>query len=149
MRARCPDINVPEVAECLLYGLLYADDLVLLSLDQTSAQKQLDALHDFCAEYGLTVIITKSATVVFNASKAFQHGVQLSYAGQEWPVQDTYRYLRVVMSRTQGVAAGAATLELAGKRAAVWVLQRCREMQITDLGLVMNLFNSEVLPCVT
>jgi hypothetical protein len=129
--------------------LLYADDLVLLSLDQASAQRQLDVLHDFCREYGLSVNISKSATLVFNATKAFTGKVQLAYGGQEWPIQDEYRYLGLVVSRTKGVAAGAATLELAGKRAAVWVLQRCRELQITDLGLAMNLFNSQVLPCIT
>jgi exonuclease III len=149
MRARCPNAKVPTVHERLLYGLLYADDLVLLSLDQPSAQQQLDALHDFCSEYGLTVNIAKSATVVFNASKAFSGGVQLSFGDQAWPIQDEYRYLGLVVSRTQGVAASAATLELAGKRAAVWVLQRCREMQITDLGLAMHLFNAQVLPCIT
>jgi hypothetical protein len=74
MRARCPDIKVPTITERLLYGLLYADDLVLLSLDQASAQRQLDALHDFCREYGMSVNISKSATLVFNATKAFSRG---------------------------------------------------------------------------
>jgi exonuclease III len=149
MRARCPDVKVPTVGERLLYGLLYADDLVLLSLDQESAQLQLDALRDFCREYGLAVNVDKSATVVFNATKAFSGGVQLVFEGQAWPVRDEYRYLGMVMSRTKGVTAGIATLELAGKRAAAWVLQRCRELQITDLGLAMNLFNTQVLPCIT
>ena len=145
----CRHAHVTATEDRPLSGLLYADDLVLLSLDQRSAQQQLAALDSFCTAYGLTVNITKSATVVFNAAKAFRRGVRLQYKGQEWPVHDDYRYLGLVVSSTQGLIAGIGHLELAGRRAAVRVLQRCRELQITDLHMALSLFNNQVLPCIT
>jgi hypothetical protein len=43
------------VGEQEMHGLLYAEDLVLLSLTAESAQRQLHALASFCVAFGLEV----------------------------------------------------------------------------------------------
>jgi hypothetical protein len=59
------------------------------------------------------------------------------------------RYLGVTFSSTKGIMGGIADLERAGRRAAMATLSGCRQLQISDLGLAMSLFNNHVLPCLT
>jgi hypothetical protein len=146
---RCHDARVPTIAGQLLYGLLYADDLVLLSIDEHTTQQLLDALAAFCEEFGVTVNVTKSAAVIFNTTAAVRRRVKLLYKGQVWPIEDDYRYLGLVVSCNRGVGPGQGHLEQAGRRAALRVLQRCRELHITELDVALSLFDNQVLPCLT
>jgi hypothetical protein len=50
-------------------------------------------------------------------------------------------------SSTKGITGGIADLERAGRRAAT--LSRCKQLQISDLGLAMSLVKDQVLPCLT
>ncbi|KAL5272959.1 hypothetical protein ACHWQZ_G000965 [Mnemiopsis leidyi] len=62
---KLPDKNV------LLLGLrishlAWADDLVVLSLDPESLQKQIDILEKYCSDWGLEVNIAKTKFMVLN-----------------------------------------------------------------------------------
>ena len=52
--------DVPMLNDVSVSHLLWADDLVLMALDQQGLQKLLDCLHDFCASWGLAVNPDKS-----------------------------------------------------------------------------------------
>jgi hypothetical protein len=149
MLSHCSEVATPLVQQHLVHGLLYADDLVLLSLSAESAQLQLNALAGFCAEFGLSVNLGKSAHVAFRGPRRRRVGVRLSYRGQEWPVQEQYRYLGLTFSSTKGIMGSIADLERAGRRAALATLSRCRQLHISDLRLALSLFNNQVLPCLT
>jgi sorting nexin-29 len=138
--------QVPTIGAEAVHGLLYADDLALLSLDAASAQQQLDALAKFCRAYGLTVNVQKSAAVVFRG-RLRRQALDLVYKGAQWPVSEQYTYLGVTFSSTQGIAHGIQGLEQAGRRAAMATLARCRQLHISDVGTAMALFNNQVLPC--
>jgi sorting nexin-29 len=138
--------RVPHVGGRGVHGLLYADDLVLLSLDPHTAQLQLQALSNFCAFYGLEVNLQKSAAVVFRG-RARRENLRLMYKGRLWPQLDSYTYLGLELSGTQGVMAGIRGLERGGHRAAMATLARCRQLHIDDAGTALKLFNSQVLPC--
>ena len=51
------DIDVPHLNGIPISHLLWADDLVLMALNQCSLQQLLDRLHKFCLEWGLSVNI--------------------------------------------------------------------------------------------
>jgi hypothetical protein len=138
--------QVPQVGGQDIHGLLYADDLVLLSLNSRTAQLQLNALRAFCQAYGLEVNLRKSAGLVFRG-RSRQVALQLQYRGQSWPQVDTYTYLGLELGSTQGVLHGVKALERAGRRAAMAALSRCRQLHIDDLDTAMRLFNNQVLPC--
>lgn len=57
--------DYPYLNETLINHLLWADDLVLLALDQESLQKNIDILSKFCTDWGLSINIKKTKTVVF------------------------------------------------------------------------------------
>ena len=60
------DVAVPILNENEITHLLWADDLILLALDKESLQKMLNILLMYCAEWGLSVNISKTAIMVFN-----------------------------------------------------------------------------------
>jgi sorting nexin-29 len=140
------NMQVPQVGDRDVHGLLYADDLVLLSLDQRTAQLQLQALANFCKFFGLEVNLQKSAAVVFRG-KGRRQPLHLVYRGQQWPQVESYTYLGLELSGTKGIMAGVAGLERAGQRAAMATLARCRQLHIDDVDTAVRLFNSQVLPC--
>ena len=47
-------------------GLMYADDLVLISKTKEDLQHQIDKLGDFCQKWKLTINIKKNKSMVFN-----------------------------------------------------------------------------------
>ena len=48
--------------------LLYADDIVLISKSPEGMQRQLDALHNFAQDSGLSVNLGKTKVMVFNTT---------------------------------------------------------------------------------
>ena len=48
--------------------LLYADDIVLISESPEGMQRQLDALHTFAKDSGLSVNLGKTKVMVFNTT---------------------------------------------------------------------------------
>jgi hypothetical protein len=139
-------LAVPQVGGVDVHGLLYADDLVLLSLDDRTAQLQLRGLAAWCNGYGMQVNMHKSAAVVFRP-RGPRTKLKLMYRGQAWPQKESYQYLGLTFSSTAGIMACLKGLERAGHRAAMATIARCRQLHIDDIGTAMQLFNSQVLPC--
>jgi hypothetical protein len=54
------------LANLHVWLLLFANDLALMSESKVGLQQQLDTLHQFCVEHGLTVNVKKTKIMVFN-----------------------------------------------------------------------------------
>ena len=61
--------NAPELKNIKITHLFWADDLILLALDQDGLQQLLDILFSYCIDWGLTVNISKTAVMVFYRSR--------------------------------------------------------------------------------
>ena len=79
--------------------LLYADDLVLFALDESSLKSLLLKFEDFCLAWGLTVNMKKTAVMVFNyqgrllnCSSSFKYGSVPIQAARN------YTYLGIVFN---------------------------------------------------
>ena len=57
--------NCPKLNDLLVSHLLWADDLILLSLDPVTAQLQLNKLADYCNTWGLEINKLKTKAVIF------------------------------------------------------------------------------------
>jgi hypothetical protein len=55
----------PKLAEQLVGGLLYADDLLIISETPQRLQKSLDRLHKYCEKWRLQVNFKKTKIVIF------------------------------------------------------------------------------------
>ena len=101
----------PELAGKPVSHLLWADDLVLLAIDQHSLQRLLDSLEGFCSDWGLTVNIQKTAIMVFNkASFRLKVSETFTYRGTQVPSAKTYCYLGVVFSLNGSFTVNSANL---------------------------------------
>ena len=61
------DIDAPTLMGVMVPLLLYADDLMLMSESMAGLQKQLNAPASFCEQRQLTVNLSKTKVVVFEA----------------------------------------------------------------------------------
>jgi len=58
----------PEINGVKITHLMWADDLILLALDDVSLQKLLDCLDKFSTDWELSVNVSKTNVMVFNSS---------------------------------------------------------------------------------
>ena len=65
--AELENISVPHLNGFPVSHLLWADDLILLALDNQSLQAQLDCLHEFASKWELSINIQKTNIMVFNS----------------------------------------------------------------------------------
>lgn len=57
--------NCPKLNDLLISHLLWADDLILLSLDPVTAQLQINKLAEYCNTWGLEINKLKTKAVIF------------------------------------------------------------------------------------
>lgn len=78
--------------QVLIYILLFADDIALLSSSPEGLQRQLDALALFCDLRKLTVNLSKTKVIVFNGTKKSQD-LQFLFKGETVEITNSYTYL--------------------------------------------------------
>jgi hypothetical protein len=83
--------------QVLIYILLFADDVVLLSSSLEGLQRQLDALSLFCDLGQLTVNLGKTKVMIFNGLKKTSN-FHFLFKGEEIEITNTYTYLGVQFS---------------------------------------------------
>ena len=59
------DGKFPELSNSIINHLLWADDLIILTLDAKILQQNLNILNDFCKRWGLIVNIKKTKVICF------------------------------------------------------------------------------------
>ena len=60
--------GVPNLNKTLVNHLFWADDLVLLALDEGTPQELVNVLSKYCHEWGLTINLRKTKIIIFNKS---------------------------------------------------------------------------------
>jgi hypothetical protein len=103
-------------------ALLYADDLLLVSVAAAGLQAQLGVLERYCERWGLTVNVEKTKVVVFPASSrmATRPAPRLTYRGERLATAPSFRYLGVEVHQLHAFGPFAcAELGRAGQRASL------------------------------
>ena len=108
---RLEGVDVPILNSERITHLLWADDLVLLSLTAIGLQKMLNILHTYCADWGLCVNMEKTAVMVFNRSGRLLNESRTFYYG-ETPIAPTREctYLGVIFTLTGSLAKAQSNL---------------------------------------
>ena len=97
--------NCPILSDKLVSHLLWADDLILLSLDANTAQRQLNALENFCTRWGIEINELKTQTVVFGEKFLLNNTAPSLYLNKN-PLKnvDSYCYLGIILHKTGSVS---------------------------------------------
>ena len=89
------DSYTPMLGDQPVNCLLYADDLVLLSLSATNLQLQLNNLSVYCRHWGLSINVSKTKAMVLakNVPRSLEYNFEICGKGIE--VVKCYKYLGV------------------------------------------------------
>ena len=89
--------GIPVLNECLVSHLFWADDLVLLALDEKSLQHLVNILSIYCTDWGLTINPKKTKILIFNKSgRSLAPKDNITLHGKPIEVTSSYCYLGIV-----------------------------------------------------
>ena len=91
--------NCPMLINKIVSHLLWADDLILLSLDPITLQKQLNSLSHFCTAWGVDINMAKTKLIVFNTGFRDTIPVSFRLGGKPVPEADSYCYLGIEIDK--------------------------------------------------
>ena len=142
-------LNIPKLNGELISHLLWADDLVLLALDQRSLQVLIDKVHHFCEQWGLSVNISKTAIMVFNKTgRQLQESQGFKYGPITIPSARTYCYLGIVFNLSGSTTAATDELRKKGLKA-YFALKSIISLGELSMRSVLKLFDALILPVVS
>ena len=137
-------IDAPALLGVLTPLLLYADDLILMSTSKEGLQRQLDVLASFCEQRLLTVNLSKTKIVIFEAQRSQCEPFLFNNRAVER--QQEYKYLGFVFHATKNMAHGTEYLVAAAKKAVHAMRRRCIFLHLSDPATICKLFDILVLP---
>ena len=133
------DLDAPTLRRVLVPLLLYADDLILMSTTAAGLQKQLDALASFCDQRHLTVNLSKTKIMIFEAWHS--HVEDLVLNGTVVERVESYKYLGFTFRATRDMCFGTGILVAAARKAMFAMQGRCALLGIRDPALQCKVFD--------
>lgn len=127
--------------------LLYADDIVLISESPEGMRRQLNALHNFAKDSGLSVNLGKTKIMVFNTTPQWVRRLAPFFVYDQVTVEytDAYTYLGVLFTGPRFTLRRAAETRLSRAYAALGGLERmCSQVQFQEPRTKLWLFDALV-----
>ena len=112
-------IDCPILSEKLISHLLWADDLIMLSLSSDTCQRQLEILDKFCCEWGLEVNELKTKVMVIGGDKNNKANYDQHFKLQDKYLKlvDSYCYLGIILHDSGNFKEAQTTLKIKSMRA--------------------------------
>ena len=139
--------NCPILADLLISHLLWADDLILISLDKQTAQNQLNRLNAFCEKWGLEVNILKTKTMVMGKESSDSSSPKFFLGNKELDVVDEYCYLGIILHKSGSCKEAKNSLKTKAMRA-FFGLKRTVVRPKLSFRALSTLFDSLIKPIV-
>ena len=137
--------SFPILVDTIITHLLWADDLVLLALDEKSLQKNLDILHGYCEKWGLSVNMKKTKMIVIGNRTKKESLPKFKLGSDLVDYSDEYCYLGVIIHENGNFK--SATNELRKKALrALYGLKRVIERDSLSFDALIKLFDSLIKP---
>ena len=136
--------NEEFVALQRLFVLLYADDTILLAESPQSLQEALNVLHDYCAQWKLTVNTTKTQVVIFSRGAVRLHP-DFWYGRTQLKVVDHYVYLGVAFYNNGCFSRSIHRQVVLARGALNSLLVKCKLLGL-PVDLSLELYEDTVLP---
>jgi hypothetical protein len=126
-----------------LFLLMYADDLVLFSESPEELQRQLDALSDYSAKWGLKVNIDKSKIVIFRNGGKIKLNEKWLYNGSALDIVENFTYLGIVFNYNNKFTMAEKKIADQGRKAIFALNTNIRSMNLNK-ETVLSLFDCYV-----
>ena len=123
--------DCPELSKTPISHLLWADDLIMLSLSPASSHYQFKKLEEFCHEWGIEINEIKTQVMVFRQNKSTLNSKDLNFELNEKPLKvvDTYCFLGIVLHYTGELRTAQKTLKNKAMRAFFWYKTDCNSIK--------------------
>ena len=135
------DGSYPSLDGLLINHLLWADDLVLLALDEHSLQKNLDELHKFCDTWDLEINAKKTKIINFGRKTSTKFHV----GDYNIEITDQYCYLGIVFHKNGKLAFARNDLRKKALRS-LYGLKRYVHRDYISLNSLIILFDTLIKP---
>ncbi|NRB82035.1 MAG: reverse transcriptase family protein, partial [Saccharospirillaceae bacterium] len=144
--------NCPQLIDKIISHLLWADDLIILALDELTLQKQLSALHDFCTKWGIHINVDKTKLMVFN-KKCSRMNTKVNNTPKYRPQignqiieeVESYCYLGLIIHNSGNVCNARVQLKKKAMRALYSLKSTVNKTKLTFKSLC-NLFDALIKP---
>ena len=136
----------PDDIECFvkLFVLLYADDTIVMADSPQQLQSALNALHEYCNRWQLTVNVSKTKIVIFSRGKVRKYQDFTFGEGKLEVVQD-YIYLGSKFNYNGKFNKAISKQVTQAKRAMFDLLTKSRRLSL-PLDIQVELFDRMVVP---
>ena len=138
----CPTLNKIKVSH-----LLWADDLILLSLDSKTCQSQLDRLSNFCQVWGIEINELKTQVVIFGSKTTDRGNESFLLNGKSLQVVESYCYLGIILHQSGSMKLAQQNLKTKAMRA-FFGLKRSVIRSKLSFKALSTLFDSLIKPIV-
>ena len=138
--------SVPLLNNERITHLLWADDLVLLSLNAETLQRMLGVLQEYCTDWGLSVNLSKTAVMIFNrAGRLLKESHNFLFGSSPIPTAREYTYLGITFSLTGSMKLAQTKLRQRALRS-YFSLKSMIDLNHLKKTAVFSLFDSLVVP---
>ena len=138
-------LDSPTLNGIPINGLMYADDLVLVSESENGLQRLLDILHNYTTKWFLQVNKSKTKYMrIYRFKSAPPHTVHFG----ETPLEktDEYCYLGTIFTSNGSLNSAGRALHDKARKAMYGLLRRVNKHSACNPKILLELFDKMILP---
>ena len=135
------DVNGEKIAL-----LLYADDIVLLSDNETNMQTMLNTLHEWCKKWRVLINTEKSKSVQFRIGRRNRSDFVIRIGQNIIETVDKYRYLGVIFHEKMDFSFTAGALAKGVGRALCGIISKIHSLKEFGFKTFEKLYYACVVP---
>ena len=124
--------------------LLYADDTVILSDDESSLQFAMNVFEEYCKEWHLTVNINKTKVVIFSRGRQNKN-YNFTYKDNIIEVVEEYKYLGIFFGRSGSCVSAKKHIAEQANKALFALMKKSRHLDL-PIDIQIDLFNKTIKP---
>ena len=130
-----------------MYTLLYADDTIVLAESADELQKALNAVHEYCEMWDLSVNASKTKIVIFSRGKVQKYPT-FCFGDSELEVVDSYIYLGIQFNYNGKFRTAIGKQIQQARKALFSMLAKVKALYL-PIDIQLDLFDKLVLPVLT
>ena len=137
----------PKLSNINISHLLWADDLIMLSLDPKSCQEQVNILEKYCIDWGIEVNETKTQIMIFGNDNKLNQNLEFTLSEKSLKIVDSYCYLGISLHNSGELTTAQLILKTKAMRA-FFGLKRTVIRSKLSFKALNTLFDSLIKPIV-
>ena len=135
----------PRLLNTIVSHLLWADDLIILALDPTTLQKQLNIFDEFCKDWGIEINVDKTKLIRFNSNYDNDRYTQFKIGNHSLKEVESYCYLGMEIHKNGSFSPARTILSNKAMRALYSLKSTINKSKLSFRSLT-TLFDSLIKP---